>query len=95
MEKEKLIQNISNAEFILIDESKVDQLIYKSNKHGLDADFLNMFEYSIEKLGNFENVIELSKKYELKLSNTKIEVNYSYGLPVFNRELLWVEKVIC
>lgn len=88
LEKEKLIQNLSNAEFKLIDESKVDQVIYKSNKHGLNADFLNMFEYSIEKLGNFENVIELSKKYELKLSNTKIQVNYSHGLPVFNRELL-------
>ncbi|MFB5085872.1 DUF2920 family protein [Psychrobacillus sp. PGGUH221] len=87
VDKEKLIQGVSNAEFILVDESKVDHVIYNSNKHGLNADFLNMFEYSIQQLGNFENDIELSSEYELKLSNTKIQVNYSYGLPVFNREL--------
>jgi len=88
VEKENLIQSLSNAKFILVDESKVDHVIYKSNKHGLNADFLNMFEYSLQQLGNFENIIELSSKYELILSNTKIQVNYSEGLPVFNRVLL-------
>lgn len=90
VEKENLIQSISNAEFILVDEGRIDHIIYNSNKHGLNADFLNMFGYSIQQLGNSENDIEISSKYELILSNTKIQVNYSYGLPVFKLELLKV-----
>lgn len=88
LEKEKLIKSIPGTKFILVDEKRVDGQIFKSNKHGLDADFLTMFDCGVKELGVHLNDIDLSTKYEITLSNTMIQVDYSRGLPIFNRRLL-------
>ena len=69
--KRKLINQVSNAEFLLIGEKEVDGHIFKSNRHGLDADFLKMFELGLSKLGKHVNENECKEKYSLVLSNTK------------------------
>ncbi|ALC86340.1 hypothetical protein AM499_11245 [Bacillus sp. FJAT-22090] len=84
LEKENLINSIPYAEFILIDENRVDQEIFKSNTHGLEADFLKMFEHSLGKFDYHQNCNDHFLNNEIILSNTKIDVDYSYGLPVFN-----------
>ncbi|OMC89143.1 hypothetical protein BK128_04230 [Viridibacillus sp. FSL H7-0596] len=92
IEKEVLVSNIPHSEFILIDENNVDGIIFKSNQHGLDADFLNMFEYGLEKLGHHENSIEVRLIYEVVLSQTKIKVDYSSMLPIFTINVLLKES---
>lgn len=89
VEKEMIVNSIPYTEFILIDKNNVDGKIFKSNKHGLDADFLKMFEYGLEKLGHHKNSIEEKLIYEIVLSQTKIKVDYSSGLPVFFRDVLF------
>ncbi|MEG0450239.1 MAG: DUF2920 family protein, partial [Lysinibacillus sp.] len=65
IDKENIINSILSAEFILVDESSVDGVIFKSNQHGLDADFLKMFEYGLEKLGHHENNNDASLTYSI------------------------------
>lgn len=69
--------------FVLVDEKDVDNHTFKSNSHGLGADFLNMFEFAYERMGNSMNKSRGKRNYELQLSKTKIVVDYSRGLPVF------------
>jgi len=81
--KEEIMSEIENVKFVLIDEKDVDHHIFKSNKHGLDADFLNMFEFAYERMDNAENQSNAKPYYEIQLTKTKIAVDYSRGLPVF------------
>lgn len=81
--KEKAISKIENVEFLLIDEKKVDNYIFKSNTHGLNADFLNMFDYAYEKMDDFLNQQSRTELDEIKLSNTIITSDYTHGLPIF------------
>lgn len=80
--KEKVISKIENATFVLIDRKNVDNYIYKSNTHGLNADFLNMFEYAYEKMGEFMNKQSMKQYDEIQLTRMRIVVDYSHGLPV-------------
>jgi len=81
--KEKVVSKIKNSKFLLIDKKNVDNYIFKSNKHGLDADFLNMFDFAYEKMGNYENKRTMKHYEEIQLSKMKIVIDYSYGLPVY------------
>jgi hypothetical protein len=59
---------------------------YGSNQHGLKADFLEMFDYSL----NFERSDKKNleafdpKEYEIDFQGVHIQVDYSRGLPVFS-----------
>ncbi|WP_313892552.1 DUF2920 family protein [Psychrobacillus sp.] len=88
-EKEALIKSIPHTDFILMEEKDVDGLIFKSNKHGLDAEFLKAFDYGVEKLGHHENSAEGKLVYEVLLSETKIKVDYFSGLPIFSKEVVF------
>lgn len=81
--KEKIVSEIEYAKFMLIDEKDVDLHLFKSNKHGLDADFLNLFEFAYENMGDHENKRTMKSYEEIQLSKTRIAVDYSQGLPVF------------
>ena len=81
--KEKIVSEIENVEFVLIDEKDVDNHTFKSNSHGLGADFLNMFEFAYDRMDNAMNKSRGKRNYEIQLSKTKIVVDYSQGLPVF------------
>ncbi|MBS4195484.1 DUF2920 family protein [Lederbergia citri] len=81
--KMKIVSDIKNAEFILIDEKDIDNHIFRSNKHGLDANFIAMFDYAYGKMGDFVNGAEKRTNNETYLSKTRIVVDYLHGLPVF------------
>lgn len=84
-EKELSLQRAKNYVYEVIDESKVDGQLFKSTTHGLDADFLLLMSYVESKYGlNHANNLERQATYSLKIKNTVIDVDYSYGLPVFN-----------
>lgn len=81
--KEKIVSKIGNATFVLIDKKDVDHYIFKSNKHGLNADFLNLFDLAYEKMGAYVNQQQMKLTDEIQLSNTIIDMDYSLGLPIF------------
>lgn len=82
--KEDIFKNVPNTDFFLIGEKEVDNQIFKSNRHGLDADFLKMFEFGYTHLGSNLNNKLLEDTYEVELFKTTISVDYSKGLPIFN-----------
>lgn len=85
--KQKLFSSIPNTKFMLIDEKGVDGVIYKSNTHGLNADFLEMFNLAYgmfnEKNKIRKDKAEFENGNEVITSNVKIIVDYSKGLPIF------------
>lgn len=85
--KQKLFLSIPNTKFMLIDEKDVDGVIYKSNTHGLHADFLEMFKLADgmfnEKNKMRKDKTEFKNGNEVIISNIKINVDYSKGLPIF------------
>jgi hypothetical protein len=82
-EKERIIEQIVNSKFILVTNEDIDDKKYKSNGHGLDADFLELFSYALEfehtKIGPYENPV----KYNIEFSGVQITVDYTLGLPIF------------
>lgn len=81
--KKQLFSRIPNATFFLIDDSLVDGRAIKSNSHGLDADFLELFDKAYREL-KVESKPRIHKKMDtFTLSKTTIHVDYSNGLPLF------------
>lgn len=85
--KVDFIKNINNATIELITNEKVDGVIFKSNIHGLNADFINIFEYIYDKY-NLEK-----SNYGLRLDNVSYATkNYNYkidnelGVPILKYE---------
>lgn len=82
LEKEKLINQIKNGKYILITENDIDNKRYKSNTHGLRADFLELFSYAM----TFEShniPVNTNKEKIAKLDTFEINVDYRQGLPIF------------
>ncbi|VDH00933.1 Protein of uncharacterised function (DUF2920) [Lysinibacillus sphaericus] len=82
--KQRIMSSVKRTQIIIIDERSVDGIIFRSNRHGLDADFLNLFDYAynnfVQDIHNNEKV----QKNNVTLSNTEIEIDYSQGLPIFS-----------
>lgn len=82
-EKKRLINNISNTEYILVAESDVDNIKYKSNRHGLDSDFLELFSYAL----GFENKVNydvMDKRKNIEIGDLEFIIDTSKGLPIFS-----------
>lgn len=86
-EKQRIMNNLNNTHFILVTADDVDHVKYKSNKHGLDADFLNLFSYALE-IENKQQMDDIQWDYRIELGKTIIHVSNPYGLPVFQFEQL-------
>lgn len=82
-DKKMSISKLNFTEFELIDTSKVDGEIFKSTNHGLDADFLKLFEYVLERLPAHQNENKFIEKYTVASAQTQIVVDYSSVLPLF------------
>lgn len=82
-DKRKALSNLNYIKFEIIDNDKVDGLIFKSTNHGLDSDFLEFVDYVLTIVPHHENKNKKLDSYEVVSSNTKINVNYSMGLPIF------------
>lgn len=83
-EKKTCYKNFEFIDFEVITPNKVDGEIIKSTNHGLDADFLKLLELVLNKEVNHKNPNSKIENYEMKISKTKISVDYSNGLPLFN-----------
>lgn len=83
-DKGDVFRNIKFVDYEVIDSTKVDGTIFKSTNHGLDADFLELINYVFDKTPEHINNSIQRQKYSMQFSNTKIDVDYSKGLPIFN-----------
>lgn len=83
IEKERIISSIPGAEFLLITKEKVDQIRFKSNNHGLDADFLELFSFACEMEKPLMLTEEKLPNYEVVVGSLHIKIDSSGGLPIF------------
>lgn len=85
-DKVKLKKIIKNFRYNEIDDNKVDNMVFKSTQHGLDADFLELFDYTMNKCKfKFEDRIYSETEniyYETK--KNKYSANYDSIVPVLN-----------
>lgn len=82
-DKYEVVKNISNSIFNLIKKEDIDNIIFKSTSHGLDADFINLFEKFYKDYCNntsLNNKLNISS--EVRILNGFL-FDYSSGLPQF------------
>ncbi|WP_165000343.1 DUF2920 family protein [Anaerophilus nitritogenes] len=88
IDKKNFCSNLKSCFFELIDQKKVDGKIFKSNKHGLGADFLLLFDYVMKKY-NFNFKKDINFKYPEQTNfNTnmyKYIIDYSKEVPILTR----------
>ncbi|MFJ7735961.1 DUF2920 family protein [Lysinibacillus sp. NPDC097287] len=83
-DKQHAFNNLRYVNFEVIDQSKVDGVIFKSTNHGLDANFLELVEYALVKMPKHKNLNKQQVNYIVESSLTQIRVDYSNGLPIFS-----------
>lgn len=81
-DKYEAIKNIPNVIFNLINKEDVDNIIFKSTNHGLDADFIKLFE---KFYGDYCNNISVNSRLNISNRNSnisgKFSLDYTSGLP--------------
>lgn len=82
-EKSYVLDELDFADHQLIDNSKVDGIMFKSTSHGLSADFLELVNYIFANRKHHINPNEKVESYEIVSSNTTIEVSYKEKVPTF------------
>lgn len=88
-EKERIICSIPSSKFVLITEQEIDRIAFKSNRHGLDADFLKLFSLALKMEETPKFVEETPFNYELVIGSLQIKVDSSNGLPLFKFQELF------
>ncbi|MFB4167780.1 DUF2920 family protein [Virgibacillus sp. JSM 102003] len=83
-EKKNIMDTISNCKCILVTEEDIDNKKYKTNNHGLNADFLELFSYALNFESPKKEMTELNMKYVVDFMGVRIDVDYTGGLPLFN-----------
>lgn len=84
VEKRNFCNRINKCNYIEISEERVDNVVFKSTNHALDADFIKLFEYTMENVKiKFEksNVLQLKNNVEFTTYKHKYTINYSDVLP--------------
>ncbi|URJ47933.3 DUF2920 family protein [Paenibacillus polymyxa] len=84
LEKKRIVETINNSDFILVKQEDVDHVKYKSNSHGLDADFLELFSFALELERPTKEAPVKELIYIIDFESVLIEVDYTNGLPIFN-----------
>ncbi|MDF2949159.1 MAG: hypothetical protein K0R07_1186 [Sedimentibacter sp.] len=77
---------INNFTYNEIDETKVDNKIFKSNHHGLGTDFLELFDLVINEYHFKNRVIKRSDIIFYETQNNIYEIDYSNITPILNVE---------
>ena len=83
-DKKNFAENIKNFTFNEIALDKVDNFIFNSTKHGLKADFINLFEYVMESENvSFDKSSYLDFVDNVTFSTAKntYEIDYSAVFP--------------
>jgi len=92
LEKEKFCSDVKQCIFKPISEQEVDGEIFKSSNHGLDADFLELFDFAYKQYsGELKNnkllIIPIpSIIYEIR--NTQYNITYETGIPMLEIKML-------
>ncbi|WP_099190200.1 DUF2920 family protein [Tepidibacter mesophilus] len=84
--KKSFCESIENCTYNEINVQRVDGKIFKSTNHGLDADFLELFELAYQKFADtFDKdcSIDLQNDINIKTKNGEYLVNYHGILPKF------------
>lgn len=82
-DKKLALQKLKNCKLKVVDNQTVDGEIIKSTNHGLDADFIKLFDEVYSKLPLHKNKIKKQLNYTIASSQTRINVDYSDVLPLF------------
>lgn len=85
-DKRKFCGQITNCDYHEIDERKVDSVIFKSTNHGLDADFLQLFNHAM-------NTAKFEKDSRLKLYSSKIITRKYYYYFHYDSYVLSLKRV--
>lgn len=81
--KRNFCSSVPDCNYLEIGEAQVDGYIFKSTKHGLDADFLNLFDYVMgDQEFDMGTEIKLPTVH-IKTDQKIYKVSYESGLPVF------------
>ncbi|WP_391204455.1 DUF2920 family protein [Psychrobacillus sp. L4] len=85
IEKEQFVKTtIKKSDFILIKKEDIDNVKYKSNSHGLGADFLELYSFASELEHPIKDKITRPVKYEIDFEGVFIRADYKDGLPIFD-----------
>lgn len=87
-DKYESLKDLSFIDFEIIDEKKVDGVIFKSTNHGLDADFFQLVEHVMIRKGGHINRNTKQEKYKVSSNQITMDIDYSKGLPIFTLEIL-------
>lgn len=85
-QKSKFCEMVENCEYNEVSLDVVDGDIFKSTNHGLDADFLKLFDFTYNKANkDFQksNFIDLQNDVIIKTNNGEYLINYDHILPEF------------
>lgn len=87
-EKENFCRGINNCIYTEISNKNIDGIIFKSTDHGLDADFLALFNqaYTTNSLTFDSNKNIKSSFIQYRINDGFFSINYDNGLPVISWE---------
>lgn len=86
-DKKTFCEKVNNCTYVEINEPKVDNIIFKSTKHGLDSDFIKLFDYTMD---NFDVKFEKGNRFDLpnqvvfQTSQHKYIIDYEDIIPKIN-----------
>ena len=86
-EKKNFCSRLNKCKYIEITQDEVDNIIFKSTNHSLDADLLKLFDHAMCSIGNkFEkdNILDLTNNVEFKTYKQKYVIDYSNVIPTIN-----------
>lgn len=84
IEKRSFCSKVKNCAYNEITEEKIDGEIFKSTNHGLDANFLNLFDYTIKnKEFKKDTFLDLSENVIIKAYEKDYYIDYKNILPLF------------
>lgn len=81
-EKKSFVQSLNNSYFHLVTNEDVDGSLFKSTYHGLDADFLNMLDYSLSQFNLINETKDLYQQNKLITKRASYEIYYESGIPL-------------
>lgn len=83
-EKQKLSSKVKKFELNKVTEKNIDHFKFNSTKHGLGADFLNLFDYTINKDDFFiNNDKDIGHSLiQFKTPRSSLIINHTKGLPL-------------
>lgn len=80
-DKKKLIDSIPGATFYLIDDQNLDNEIFRSTAHGLNADFIKMFQAVMDNYTFRPRKKAVLKNVHYHTSKADYYINYENGRP--------------